>query len=142
MFVAFGDDIEPCAAAVRRARLRRRGAGDRDDLGRAEYATRTCCRLAYARTDLDDDTSMRLADGTPIDGATPADWERNGWRVQVHGSVIDDADVCVAGSGRRSASRPGRLERPVHRCQLNHAHAPSSVRSASRAATARGIARS
>jgi Domain of unknown function (DUF4190) len=51
---------------------------------------------AYLQTDVnDDDTSMRLADGTSIRGASEADWERNNWQVQLHGSLIKDGDVCV-----------------------------------------------
>jgi hypothetical protein len=51
---------------------------------------------AYLQTDFNDnDTSMRLADGTSINGASAADWERNNWRVQLHGSLIKDAYVCV-----------------------------------------------
>jgi Domain of unknown function (DUF4190) len=51
---------------------------------------------AYLQTDFnDDDSSMRLADGTSINGASTADWERNNWQVQLHGSLIKDGDVCV-----------------------------------------------
>jgi hypothetical protein len=51
---------------------------------------------AYLQTDFNDnDTSMRLADGTSLNGASTADWERNNWQVQLHGSLIKDGDVCV-----------------------------------------------
>ena len=53
-------------------------------------------RRAYANTSFDDGfDSMTLADGTSILTADASDWENAGWRVQLHGDLIQSADICV-----------------------------------------------
>ena len=53
-------------------------------------------RRAYASTSFSDGfDSMTLADGTSILTADASDWESSGWRVQLHGDLIQSAYICV-----------------------------------------------
>ena len=53
-------------------------------------------RNAYVNTSFNDGfDSMTLADGTSILTADATDWENSGWRVQLHGDLIQSADICV-----------------------------------------------
>jgi hypothetical protein len=94
-FGVFGDDIDRAQLrsdarefvrhAQREASITNTPVRDPDTLARA-----------YSEVDLNDSSNtIRLADGSSIIGATQADWERNNWRVQLHGTLFREADVCA-----------------------------------------------
>jgi hypothetical protein len=94
-FGVFGDDID-------RAQLRSDAREFVDRAQREALTTGAPVRdpqgLARAYVDMDFNDSgntIRLADGSSVIGATQADWERNNWRVQLHGTLFREADVCV-----------------------------------------------
>jgi hypothetical protein len=41
------------------------------------------------------DDRIRLADGTPVENATPADWERAGWRLEFSRTIFYTRDACL-----------------------------------------------
>jgi hypothetical protein len=94
----FSDDIEryemrdDARAFIRSAQLESIGlsAETRDaDVLRATYFDRR-------GSSFDGDGEMYLADGTSIANATDADWERNGWRFEMHRETpAGDVYVCA-----------------------------------------------
>jgi hypothetical protein len=94
-FGVFGDDIA-------RATLRSEARDFVDNAGEIALSSGTdirdpdTLRFAYNQTDFDGDfDTMRLADGTPIETATEADWERVDWQVELKADLFGDAYVCA-----------------------------------------------
>jgi hypothetical protein len=94
VFGVFGEDIT-------RATLRSDGrdwinnAKSEAAANNTELRNAAILQRAYNDTTFEDNTDITLADGTPITVATQDAWERSGWRVQLHGSLLRSADVCM-----------------------------------------------
>jgi hypothetical protein len=53
-------------------------------------------RNAYSSFDIDDPLeTLTLPDGTRVPDADLGDWERARWRVELHGSLLQSAEVCA-----------------------------------------------
>jgi hypothetical protein len=94
-FGVFGDDIDRAQLRSDAREFVRRAQREAVSTG-APVRDPDGLRRAYVDMDFNDDgNTIRLADGSSIIGATQADWERNDWRVQLHGTLFRDADVCA-----------------------------------------------